>query len=100
MKSSIKTGLVLVAMFILSACSVSKEQIQQEQALNQALHKVNQADRDVTRCQAAVKASTTALAAANVALAKAKQDQKTARANFESLYGMTPPEPAPADSAQ
>lgn len=95
MKLNIKSGLIVLALFTLTACSVSKEQIQQERQLNQALRKVNQADREVTTRENAVKVAGAALAAENVALAKAKQDQKNARANFESLYGMAPPAPAP-----
>ncbi|EAS6426647.1 hypothetical protein Q2X70_004208 [Salmonella enterica] len=87
MKLNIKSGLIVLALFTLTACAVDKGQFQQEQALNQTLRKVNQSDREVTRRESEVKIAATTLAAVQAALAKAKQEQQKARTDFESLYG-------------
>lgn len=86
MKAKLFNIAVVIAGLLLSACSVSQTQLQQEHDLVSALRDVNKADREVTRQESMVKVSTVNLAAANAALAKAKQNQQSARDNFNALY--------------
>lgn len=86
MKAKLFNVAVVIAGIFLSACSVSQAQLSQEHDLVSALRSVNKADREVTRQESMVKVSTANLAAADAALAKAKQNQQTARDNFNELY--------------
>ncbi|MFV0261397.1 MAG: hypothetical protein ACK5JN_03010 [Kluyvera sp.] len=97
MKAKLCNAAIIVGAFILSACSVTQDQLKQEHDLVSALREVNKADREVSRQEQAVKLSGASLAAANVALVKAKQDQQKARDNFNNMYSASQvtPEPSP-----
>lgn len=82
----VKKICVALAVLVLSACAVSKEDIKQDRELVAALRAANQSDREVASAQQGVKMATAGLATANAALALAKQNQQKAHANFEALY--------------
>lgn len=96
MKKMVKKICVCLAVLVLSACAVSKEDIAQERQLVSALRDANQSDRDVVRSEQAVKVAAAALATANASLVVAKQKQEQAHAAFESLYQAA----QPAESVQ
>lgn len=91
MKAKLKQVAVVLAVLVLSACAVTKEDIQQERGQVKALQAANQADRQVIQAQQAVKVAAAGLATANAALALAKQNQQKAHADFEALYSATQP---------
>lgn len=93
MKGKMKQIAVALAVLVLSACAVTKEDIQQERGQVVALKAANKADREVIQAQQTVKVAAAALAAAQASLAVAKQNQKKAHADFESLYTAAQPTP-------
>lgn len=95
----IKKICVALAVLILSACAVTKEDLKQDHDLVSALRAANQSDRDVATAKQGVKVATAGLATANAALVVAQQNQKKAHANFEALYQPAPP-PQPAQPGE
>ena len=91
MKGKIKQLGVALAVLVLSACAVTKEDIQQERGQVVALKAANKADREVIQAQQTVKVAAAALATAQAALAIAKQNQQKAHADFEALYQAAQP---------
>ncbi|MBH2948306.1 hypothetical protein I5Q45_04230 [Serratia marcescens] len=93
MKGKIKQIGVVLAVLVLSACAVTKEDIQQERGQVMALKAANKADREVIQAQQTVKVAAAALATAQAALAVVKQNQQKAHADFEALYQSAQPTP-------
>lgn len=91
MKGEIKQIGVALAVLVLSACAVTKEDIQQERGQVVALKAANKADREVIQAQQTVKVAAAALVTAQAALAVAKQNQQKAHADFEALYQAAQP---------
>lgn len=93
MKAKFKQVAVVLAVLVLSACAVTKEDVQQERGQVTALKAANKADRQVIQAEQTVKVAAAALAAAQASLVVAKQNQKKAHADFESLYTTAQPTP-------
>lgn len=91
MKAKLKQVAVVLAVLVLSACAVTKEDIQQERGQVTALKAANQSDRVVIQAEQNVKLAAAALATAQAALAVAKQNQTKAHADFEALYQTAQP---------